>query len=179
MTAGHAEAAAKQLDQVTQLVSNDRVAAELLRMLRPPANLPSTGTGQNPTPQPPVDNPNVVNPTPGIPKITPGAPLTDAEANVPAVDPRTLVGSWKASRDDGSTFELNLTAEQGFNWKFSAPKQKPQELSGKYTVEKNVLALQQEAGGALVGAVTLKGDGAFNFKMLGGPPEDPGLNFSK
>jgi hypothetical protein len=74
---------------------------------------------------------------------------------------------------------LNLTADQGFTWKFTAPKQKPQELTGKYTVEKNVLALQQSKGGALVGAVTPKGAGAFNFKMLGGPPDDPGLNFSK
>jgi hypothetical protein len=74
---------------------------------------------------------------------------------------------------------LNLTESQGFTWKFTAPKQKPQELTGKYTVEKNVVALQQQGGGALVGTVTPKGDGGFNFKMLGGPPEDPGLDFSR
>jgi tetratricopeptide (TPR) repeat protein len=169
MTAGHADAAAKQLDQVTQLVSNDRVAADLLRMLRPPANIASAEGGQNPTPQPPAESPNAA----------PGNVPAGAEANPPSIDPQSLIGAWKASREDGSSFELNLTESQRFTWNFTAPKQKPQELTGKYTVEKNVLALQQQGGGALVGTVTPKGNAQFNFKMLGGPPEDPGLNFSR
>ena len=73
---------------------------------------------------------------------------------------------------------MTLGKDQTFNWKFSAPKQEPKELSGKYTVEQNVLALKQKEGGALVGQVTPAGDNKFNFKMLGSPPEDKGLDFS-
>jgi type IV secretory pathway VirB10-like protein len=166
MTAGHADAAANQLAQVTQLVSNDRVAADLLRMLKPPQNAAPSAAGAGPTPQPPAEDQ----------VTTPGAV---SNPDVPAVDPKILIGSWKASREDGSQFELTLTSDQDFRWKFTAPKQKPQELNGKYTIERNVLALQQSSGGALVGQVTPKGEGAVNFKMLGGPPEDPGLDFSK
>jgi tetratricopeptide (TPR) repeat protein len=167
MTAGHADSAANQLAQVTQLVSNDRVAADLLRMLKTPQTAASSPGAPGPTPKPPVEEPSAVGP---------GA-VSNAE--MPSVDPKMLVGSWKASRDDGSQFELTLTGEQDFRWKFTASKQKPQELSGKYTVEHNVLALQQKSGGALIGQVALKGTGPFNFKMLGGPQEDPGLDFSK
>jgi hypothetical protein len=41
------------------------------------------------------------------------------------------------------------------------------------------LALQKEEGGALVGQVTFDGDNKFNFKMLGGPADDPGLDFTR
>src|SRR5207248_6065112 len=113
-------------------------------MLQQPPASPGAGTaGPGPTPQPPTEdttnppvNPNVPNP------------------NVKPIDPGMLTGSWKASRDDGSAFELTLNNDQTYSWKFAAPKQEPRELSGKFTVEQNVLALQQKEGGALVGQVT-------------------------
>ena len=171
MTTGHADAAARQLEKVTQLVSNDQVASELLRMLQPPTSAaPSATTGAEPVPQPPAEpaaaGRSGVNPT--------GAAVPSG----PPIDPQTLIGAWKSSRTDGSQFELTLGKDQTFNWKFTAPKQKPRELSGKYTVEQNVLALQKKEGGALVGQVTVLGDGKFNFKMLGSPPEDKGLEFT-
>jgi hypothetical protein len=171
MTAGHADAAARQLDRVTQLVSNDKVAADLLRMLRPPANAaPGAATGPGPVPQPPSDS-----------TATPGPEANPNAASVPSgppVDPNMLIGSWKASREDGSQFELTLGKDQTFTWKFSPPKQQPKVLSGKYTVDHNVLALEQKDGGALVGQVAPQSDNKFNFKMLGSPPEDKGLDFS-
>ena len=69
--------------------------------------------------------------------------------------------------------------DQTFTWKFTAPRQKPTELNGTYTVERNVLALNQKDGGALVGQVTPEGEQKFNFKMLGSPPEDKGLDFTQ
>jgi hypothetical protein len=74
---------------------------------------------------------------------------------------------------------LNLQDGQRFTWKFTAPKQKPSELTGQFSVEQNVLNLRQSDGGSLVGQVTLHGSDGFNFKLLGGPQEDPGLDFSK
>jgi hypothetical protein len=165
-TAGHADAAAKQLESVTQLIPSDKVAAALLRMIRPP----TTG----------VPGPALVAQLPNEP-VTPGtgAKLNETSAAAgPPVDPQTLVGAWKASRDDGSQFQLTLGSDQTFDWKFSAPHQPAKELIGKYVVDHNVLALEQSAGGALLGQVTPEGTDKFNFKMVGGPPEDKGLDFA-
>ena len=43
----------------------------------------------------------------------------------------------------------------------------------------NVLALERKDGGSLVAEITPDSDGNFNFRMLGAPDEDQGLDFSK
>jgi len=164
ITLGHADAAARQLSQVVQLVSNDKLANSLLMMLKPP----SQGQGAQPG-QP--GQPAAEQPTPRPPE--------EATPTGPAVDPAKLVGSWKAAREDGSKFELTLANDSTFTWKFSQAKQKPQEFSGKYTLEGNVLALERKDGGSLVGQVSFDGDKKFKFKAVGGPPEDPGLDFAR
>ena len=160
MADGYPDAAERQLRQVVKLVPNDRVAADVLRMVsKPPAGQP-TETGQLPTPQPPTDTPPAATPT------------------VKPIDPAMLVGTWQASRDDGSKFEMTLTKEATFNWKFTQ-KETVQEFGGTYTVEGNVLALERKDGGSLIAGVVPNGEQKFNFKLLGAPKEDPGLNFSK
>ncbi|MBI3863870.1 MAG: tetratricopeptide repeat protein [Planctomycetia bacterium] len=154
MSAGHAAAAAKQFQQVVTLVPGDRVAADLTKMLSAPS------ADQQPTPQPPVETQTAT------PEATP-------------VDPATLVGTWQAAREDGSKFELTLTPDSKFTWKFSMKGQKPQEFSGTYTVETNVLALERQEGGSLIGQVTPGAAGKFNFRLVGAPPEDKGLNFGR
>jgi hypothetical protein len=42
-----------------------------------------------------------------------------------------------------------------------------------------VLALERSEEGVLAGTVTFGEDGRFNFRMVGGPPQDTGLDFSK
>lgn len=155
MTAGHADAAASQFQKVVTLVPGDRVAADLVKMLSAPP------TGQQPTPQPPAETQ-----TAAIPEASP-------------VDPATLVGAWQAARDDGSNFELTLTPDKTFTWKFTPKGQPPQEFSGTYTVEVNVLALERKEGGSLIGAVTPSSTKKFNFRLVGAPPEDKGLEFSR
>jgi hypothetical protein len=88
------------------------------------------------------------------------------------------MGTWNAARSDDSKFELTLTKDATFTWKFSAKQQPAQEFSGTYTVEGNVLALERKDGGSLIGAVTPGGAKAFNFRLVGAPPEDKGLDFS-
>jgi hypothetical protein len=137
---------------------NDRVAADVLKLVSAPQIDPASQTAQQPVPQPPQ-------------QPTRPAPAT--------VDPATLVGTWKASRPDGSMFDLILTPDGKFTWSF-APKGQPiQTFGGTYTVEVNVLALERKGGGSLIAEVTPGGASMFNFKLLGGPAEDPGLNFSK
>jgi tetratricopeptide (TPR) repeat protein len=157
MTAGHPDAAARQFQQVVTLVPGDRVAGDLLKMVSPPP----AATAEQPAPQPPAETQPAAAPT-----ATP-------------VDPATLVGTWKAAREDGSQFELTLTPEKSFTWKFSPKQQPAQAFTGTYTVEVNVLALEKKEGGSLIGEVTPAGAKKFNFRLVGAPPEDKGLDFSR
>jgi tetratricopeptide (TPR) repeat protein len=168
MSAGHTAAAAKQFQQVVTLVPADRVAGDMLKMISAPMTA-QAAAGQQPTPQPPAET----EPGPTA------AASTDAAPAATPVDPATLAGTWKAAREDGSKFEMTLTPEKTFTWKFSQKQQKPQEFTGTYTVEVNVLALEKKEGGSLIAEVKPGGPKNFNFKLVGGPPEDKGLDFSR
>jgi tetratricopeptide (TPR) repeat protein len=157
MTGGHTDAAARQFQKVVALVPGDRVARDILKMIL----APETEAGQQPAPQSAVETEPAANPA--------AAP----------VDPTMLAGTWKAAREDGSNFELILTKEATFTWKFSSKQQPAQELSGTYTVEGNVLALERKEGGSLIGEVAPGGAKKFNFRLVGAPPEDKGLDFSR
>ena len=157
MSCGHPEAAVRHLQQVVALMPNDRVAADMLKMVSPPP----TGSPDAPA-QPPAP-------------LSPPAPTRGAAT---PVDPTTLVGTWKAARADGSTFDLTLTNDANFTWRFAPKNQAAVEFGGTYTVEGNVLALERQGGGALIAEVTPHSRGKFNFKLVGAPDDDPGLNFS-
>ena len=155
MTCGHTDDAVRQLRVVVQLMPNDRVASDILKMIAAP--LPTQTDG-------------VLAPPPAEAAATPA---------VQPVAAATLVGSWKAARADGSTFDLNLTNASTFTWSFAQKGQPAQAFGGTYTVEGNVLALERKDGGSLIAEVTPAGDSKFNFKMLGAPAEDLGLDFQK
>jgi len=188
LSSGNVDAAENQLAQVVKLVPNDRVAADLLKM---------ASASQDGQPAETVVAAKPLSPASG-----------ESKAAVLPMDPATLVGTWKASRDDGSTFELTLGQNSTFDWKFTqrppqtpadavtaqrasdqdfrnpdlkrfVANRNPQEFAGTYTVENNVLALQRKNGGSLIAEVTPGGGGNFNFKLLGGPADDPGLAFSR
>jgi protein involved in temperature-dependent protein secretion len=150
---GHNEAASRQLQQVVNITPTDRVAADLLRMIAKPAADRST--------------------------TAPPQPTGDTASGGKPIDPATLVGTWGAARDDGSQFALSLTNDEKFTWKFSPKGQKPQEMTGKYTVDGQMLALESADGGSLVATVTPGAGKTFNFKLLGAPEEDLGLDFSR
>ena len=160
-TIGHSAEAANQLQQVVKLMPSDRLAGELLKMVQgPPKQDPATP------------------PTADIGADT--TPALDADGPQPdPIDKDLLPGGWKAARADGSKFDLKLSDDGKFNWKFAAPKQKGDEFAGTWSVEGPVLILQREGGGALPGTVTFDGNERFNFRMVGAPPEDKGLDFAK
>ena len=98
---------------------------------------------------------------------------------VKPIDAKILIGTWNASRPDGSSFVLAITDDAKFTWSFTQKDQAAQEFSGTYTVESNVLALERKDGGALVGEITPGDAGKFNFRMLGADDTDKGLDFEK
>ncbi len=157
MSTGHPDAAVRPLQEVVTLKPNDRVAADVLKMVAlPPAGQPSV-TAEQPTPQPPDSTRPAANP----------------------VDPSILLGTWRAARPDGSQFSLILTNDAKFTWSFTPKGQPAQSFGGTYSVDGNVLALERKDGGSLIAEVTLGGASKFNFKMVGAPDDDPGLDFSK
>ena len=156
ISCGHNESAARHLTRVVKLVPGDRVAADVLQMIAPPQPVVASGPTQS------------IQPRPRDPVKPAGKP----------VDPALLVGTWQAARDDGSQFELILTPDAKFTWKFRQ-QESVQEFSGKYSIEGNILALERKEGGSLVGEVTLGGEMKFNFKLLGAPASDTGLDFGR
>ena len=172
ITDGHPDAAAIQLQRVVLVVPTDQIAADLLKTIQ--ATKPGDAAtpekqpdAQQPTPQPPDEAANAaVNPAINISSAKP-------------VDPSMLVGTWNASRAEGSTFVLTLMKDATYTWKFSQDQKPPTVLSGTYKIEGSVLSLENKNGGALIAGVIPEGDKRFNFKLLGAPATDKGLNFSR
>ncbi len=154
LSCGHTDAAARHLQRVVTLMPDDRVAADMLKMIAKP-----TAEEQAKAPSPDASEP------------------TQPEA--PAIDPKSLVGAWHATRDDGSSFSLTLTDNAAFTWSFTQKGQAAQEFGGAYSIEDNVLALERKDGGSLIAEITAADASKFNFKMLGAADDDHGLNFSK
>jgi len=156
LSCGHNDAAILHLQHVVTLMPNDRVAADILQMLQPPPADDST-TASNSAPPAAETAP---------PQIAP-------------VDPKMLTGNWKAMRPDGSEFKLNMTDDGKFTWSFSLKGQQAHEFGGTYAVEENVLVLERKDGGSLLAEITPDSSGKFNFRMVGAPESDNGLDFSK
>jgi hypothetical protein len=152
LTCGHNDAAAAQLKKVVALNPQDSLSSQLLQGL---------GDKEPPAASKPKDT-------------DPAKP----EAAAKPVEAAMLVGAWKSSRADGSTFALTLTKDGKFNWKYTQ-KGKTQDYSGPYTVADNLLILKQNDNPVMVGQVTLSGENQFTFKLPGENPSDPGLTFEK
>ena len=92
------------------------------------------------------------------------------------IDIRYLIGSWNAKRFDGSQFNLTLDRDGSYHWHFTQAG-RTQEFDGTYTIADSVLVLQQNGQPAMVGQVIPLAANRFVFKLTGGDPTDPGLNF--
>ncbi len=155
LLAGQNQQAETELAAVVELEPKDQLSAQLLAGLRakPPGELPPNGAA---------------------PEL-PGPEPADVRPAVAAAD---LVGNWKASRADGSKFELGITDDGKFRWNFSQ-EDKKQEFSGTYTLANNLLILSASGQNALVGQVSLEEGDKLQFKLAGGSPADPGLTFTR
>jgi hypothetical protein len=73
---------------------------------------------------------------------------------------------------------MTLRKDGTFSWAFQKGARK-QEAKGVYTVEGNVLAMEPDTGGVMLAEVSIKGPDGLHFKMIGGPKDDPGLDFRR
>jgi tetratricopeptide (TPR) repeat protein len=160
LTMGHTAAAANELRAVVQLVPRDQVAAQLLSMITSSPN--QAGQGGSPPPAPEEPNPKAE---------------ANAPANGPPIDQASLMGTWTARREDGSSIQLTLTPDAKFTWRYSQG-EKSHAFSGTSTVSNNLLVLQQANGESMVGRIVPSEGRGFHFYLVGGPPNDSGLNFT-
>ncbi|QDT55923.1 hypothetical protein Pan44_39710 [Caulifigura coniformis] len=141
-----------QLQEVLELQPKDTVSLQLLQMIGGPSSLPKTSSSAEP------------------PK-----PATPAAATIPKQD---LVGSWKAKGAGDSSFGLKLSDDSTFAWTYTE-KGKAKSIEGVFAVEENTLALQPDAGGVMLAEISAPQNGKFHFQVVGSPPGDKGLDFSK
>jgi tetratricopeptide (TPR) repeat protein len=151
MTAGHQDAAARQLKAVIRLAPKDQLSRQLLTMIAPSESA-----------------------SPGSASTAPST--TEPESK--RTPPGDIVGNWKAQAIGGGAVELSLGKDDRFTWRVTRPN-KSQAFEGKYELSGTTLVLEYSSGGTMVGRVNAEGTDQFSFKMVGGPPNDPGLTFSK
>lgn len=90
-----------------------------------------------------------------------------------------IVANWTATRSDGGTIEFAVKNDGTFTWSIQDPSGKKDSFVGTFTLEDNVLMLDRNAGGTLIGRVIALSDRSFNFRVIGSGSADPGLTFTK
>ena len=179
LACGYKDAAITEFRAVMRLNAKDQLTRQILSSLTG-VQIPS------PTQSAPVASPQAGTPVPPAAldtsvatPVKPADPVQVTQKPTNAMPISALVGDWKAARDDGSAFELKLTQDNHFNWKFTPKEGKAQELKGTFTMAEGFLILKQDENSVLVGQVRSLGGKGFNFKLVGDNPADAGLNFGK
>ena len=153
LTCDHKEAAHKSFARAASLQPADAVAAQYAQLTdEAPAQTPAGA----PTPEPP--------------------PAADIPADK-LISPKDVVGKWKSSASNGTSFTLELTDQGAFTWSFTQGKS-TQSVKGAYALDQNKLAMEPDTGGTMLADLSKKGAG-FHFVMEGSPANDPGLDFVK
>jgi tetratricopeptide (TPR) repeat protein len=151
ITCGSTAEAIGQLQEVTELQPKDTVAVQLLQMFAP-----------NSIPKPATSSP----------------PKAGTLAGTTSIPKKDLIGDWKAKGAADTSFGLKLADDNTFKWTYTE-KGKAKSIEGVYAVNENSLALQPDAGGVMLAEVTAPQNGKFHFQVVGAPPGDQGLSFSK
>jgi tetratricopeptide (TPR) repeat protein len=153
MVCGHTDLATPQFDLAAELMPADSVSRQLGNLTRSSAD-PEDDT------QPAED--------------------TDA-SDTPEAEPvplEKLTGTWTSRRDDGSTVTLSFKDDGKFVWSY-LDEGKTTEFSGDYSMNDNGLLVLDSEESQMVASVDMPEDQSMNFVLAGGPPDDPGLDFTK
>jgi tetratricopeptide (TPR) repeat protein len=111
------------------------------------------------------------------PEEKPAPEPTPAPAAAPSGPTTDLVGTWKAQAGD-TVIELTIDDKSQFTWKATPKGKPPVELKGTVATDGDVLALENEKQGNMVGQVKSGGPDKFTFALQGSPPE-AGLAFAR
>jgi hypothetical protein len=94
-----------------------------------------------------------------------------------------LIGEWTAQPAQDTTIAVSFLDGNRFIWTVTR-QGKQQRIEGDRTYGNGILTLAQTQAGddaqpPMVGRVTWQDDDHFTFKLIGGPPGDPGLAFTR
>lgn len=174
MMLGHADSAGKELTAVVALQPKDSLSAELLKSI-------SAKTGKTYTAK--IANENDEEQGDGEQSLPPLPPTGTEGTTGPAKQPaktaaKSLVGTWKAVRENNLTITLDLKADGSFVWNIDADGQKV-DVKGTFKFAGNQLTLDRTNGPALEGTVEMKSKDEFKFTPDSSPENDPGFVFKK
>ncbi len=146
---GHDPEAIAQLKDVVRLQPGDTLSAQLIAQFQPAG-------GNQP---PPADA-------------------------APSAEPATLgklAGTWAATPAQAVKIALAIQGDGTFTWTATGPGKPTMNIAGKSTLTDGVLTLAAQGGqnGALVGQVAWADADHFTFRVVGAPPSDPGLKFTR
>ena len=168
LTAGHVEPAIGQLRRVVQLQPKDTLSAQLLQQLDKagqPGGAPALGAAQ-----------------PAAPALNGPEPVAGAPVVAASKVEGSLAGNWTAEPGQDTSIRLSFEAGNQFVWQVTR-QGKTQEIRGDRTYGNGLLTLAQPGDQAqqqpMVGRITWQDENHFTFKVIGGPPNDPGLTFTK
>ncbi len=156
LVGGHVDLAADALRVVVAKQPGDVVAKRLLDAIAPPEQAEPAGAAaprQEPT----------------------RAPAEQPAAAGPETD---LVGAWTATSNK-DTVELAITEDSRFVWR-STPAGRPAvEIAGTIETARDAIALVSETAGTMTGKVASQGADAFDFALVGAPPEAKPIVFHR
>ncbi len=161
LIAGHAEQANGQFVMAQKSNPDDRLLKQLAAMTTPPKPAGSDSSASGPAP--------AADPA-----------TTDAGDSSPTKKPiakEALYGHWKASQQNAN-FDLTIKEDGSFVWLFERDDHR-QSVRGVFAVDQNQLALQPDAGGAMLADITMFGTDEMQFKMISGDSTDTGMRFKK
>ncbi len=192
LVCGHTERALVKLNHVHELQPKDMVAAKLVATLEQakqpqPEALPEERTPITPkvaeVNPPQLSEPGDVEaeaaPVPSPPEEGTEPAATPAEPENPTEEVFDLVGTWISDLPQGGKVTLTITEDSGFVWRVQPPMGEVKEIKGTLSSANDLLVLESPKDGTMIGRAAVKETGKFAFVLQGGPPNDPGLIFSR
>ena len=174
LTQGSTEAAAAKFREVVALQPQDRLSAQLIAALSTNEGQQAAAQSTNPA-QPPAD-PALAQPASTPPAGSPQPAEAPALPTGPV--PANLVGTWTATPAPDVKLTLTLAGDKSFTWNVNE-KGQTREFKGEPTFDNDTIALVTPEMPPMLAKVTFKDPAHFNFKAVGGPAEDRGLDFGK
>lgn len=150
LTQGHTDAAAREFAVAAKLQPTDTLAAQLAASLDKKDGAAAPADAKPPEP-------------PALKPMPQGA---------------TLAGTWTAKPAANTTITLVIAADNAFTW--TVKSQGPAKtIKGTATMEDGLLTLTSTDQPPLAGRISWTDATHLSFTVPGGPPNDPGLAFSK
>ncbi|MCP5544202.1 MAG: tetratricopeptide repeat protein [Akkermansiaceae bacterium] len=156
MVCGHLDLATPQFERAVELMPADSVSKQLASLTRE-SDEDAEDSDTVPLEQP-ADEEEMPEPVP--------VPL------------EKLTGVWTTEAEGGGTITLTFREDGSFTWAFTRDGD-TKEFKGEYSSNDDGLLVLDAEESQMVASVDIPETSEMNFVLVGGPPDDPGLDFTK